>query len=91
MPPLFATGKTHCRLAYTARRVEECPETACAFWQPGGAVLEGRCAVEGVDLSGRRDLSAWLLGVREQLEGPDPEDEKEQARILFHRLLNSRE
>ena len=46
-----------------------CPEGACPFWEPGGAVLDGRCVVEGVDFSRDRDVTRLLLGVRKRLGG----------------------
>lgn len=46
-----------------------CPREACAFWEPGGAVVEGTCLIErlGIDLR-QRDLAAYLLDTRERLE-----------------------
>ncbi len=44
-----------------------CPEDDCAFWEPGGAVLEGRCVLEGIDFSREPGLVDWLLDVRDTI------------------------
>lgn len=59
-----------CRLEEAAGRRLVCPEDECAFWEPGGAVLDGRCIVEGIDFSRDRDVARWLLGIRQRLEEP---------------------
>lgn len=59
-----------CALRLAAEgRSEACPGGRCAFWESGGAVLEGNCIVErlGVDLR-TPDLAGYLLEVRERLE-----------------------
>jgi hypothetical protein len=78
-----------CKLQDAAGRVEECPEAACPFWEPGGAALQGRCAVERLDLAGRPEVASWLLRIRKQLESADSGAKEEQARRLFYRLLNT--
>jgi hypothetical protein len=40
-----------CRLNQALAVAEECSEEVCPFWEPGGAVLPGRCAFEGLDLA----------------------------------------
>jgi hypothetical protein len=57
-----------CRLQSTLGRDEECPRDSCPFWEPGGAVLDGRCALEQVDLGENAELAAWLLRIRKRLE-----------------------
>ena len=42
-----------CALEQTMGRVVACPESECPFWEPGGAVLPGRCAFDRLDLGGR--------------------------------------
>src|SRR5437879_4569599 len=79
-------AKKLCRLEQTVGREEECPEAACPFWQPGGAVLEGRCALETLDLAGRPELATTLLDIRKQLEAPRAAEEDEEARHLFYEL-----
>ena len=77
----------------TLRRVaqgqsEECPRERCAFWEPGGAVVEGNCLVErlGIDL-GARDLANYLLETRERLEQARDMAEAEAAHREFSRRL----
>jgi hypothetical protein len=83
---------THlCRLHHAQGRVEECPEEACPFWDPGGAVLPGRCAVELVDLKASPELVAWLLSLRRDLETARSAEETTAARRLFHGLLDELE
>lgn len=76
-----------CSLEATVGRLKACPEGACPFWEPGGAVLEGRCAFEGLDLLRRPDVVSELLRVREELAGAAP-DKDDGARHSYHRLLN---
>src|SRR4051794_34336913 len=76
-----------CRLHAAAGRAEECPAESCAFWEPGGVVLDGRCAFEQLDMSGRTDLARLLLEVRETLESASTREEEQEARSRYHRLL----
>jgi len=64
-----------------------CPEDGCPFWEPGGAVLEGRCAFERLDLASRTEVASELLRVRRLLESA-ASGEEERQRHLFHRALN---
>lgn len=74
-----------CRLDQFAGATTPCTEGACPFWEPGGAVLEGRCAFERIDLSQRPAVVAELLRVRETLlTGRGGEG----ARHHYHRILN---
>jgi hypothetical protein len=83
---------THlCRLHHAQGRVEACPEDACPFWDPGGAVLPGRCAVEQVDLKASPELVAWLLSLRGDLEAARSAEDKATARRLFDGLLDELE
>jgi hypothetical protein len=79
-----------CRLHAALGRAEACPEAACGFWEPGGAALDGRCAFELVDMTGRAELAAVLLDVRSALESAGSRAEKVEARKRFHRALNVR-
>ena len=45
-PTAQATAVRSCALAAAAASHEACRGDACAFWEPGGAVLEGRCMLE---------------------------------------------
>lgn len=80
-----------CKLQYELGRVEECPESACPFWEPGGAVLDGRCAVERLDLVGRPEVADWLIRIRKRLDAAKTDDEEAAARSLFYRLLDTRD
>jgi hypothetical protein len=57
-----------CRLEQAVGVEAACPEGGCPFWEPGGAVLDGRCVVEGIDFSRDREVAQWLLGIRLRLE-----------------------
>lgn len=56
-----------CRLEGVAGRTVACPEGGCAFWEPGGAVLEGRCVLHEIDFAREPGLAEWLLELRESL------------------------
>jgi hypothetical protein len=77
----------YCRLAAAALRDETCTET-CPFWEPGGAVLDGRCAFETVDFAGRGPLVIELLDFRERLLELGVDAHVDELRSVFHRLLN---
>jgi hypothetical protein len=80
-----------CSLEAAAGRRERCPEGECPFWEPGGAVLEGRCAFEELDIAADVVLAAWLLEIRERLARSESTVATEEARRLFHHLLNGPE
>ena len=80
-----------CALDHAVGRSMSCPESGCPFWEPGGAVLSGRCAFERVDLSGRPEVARELLHIRELLEPPASASAQGEALHLFHRLLNESE
>jgi len=70
-----------CRLQATLGTSEVCPAGACPFWEPGGAVLEGRCALERIELAGRPELASFLLRMRRDLG--------DAAREELYRLLDT--
>jgi hypothetical protein len=76
-----------CRLEQAVGRGHACPESGCAFWEPGGAVLAGRCAFEQVDLAGRPEIAAELLQIRAILELAESGETDQRARRRFYRLL----
>ncbi len=76
-----------CPLDASVGRPRECPELACPFWEPGGALVEGRCAFERLDLAGRPELVTELLHVREQLASASSEEERDAWR-RYHHVLN---
>ncbi len=78
-----------CKLRLAAEgRDELCPRERCAFWEPGGAVVEGSCLIErlGVDL-GTRDLAKYLLETRGRLEQARDMAAAEAAHREFARRL----
>jgi len=64
--------------------VEACPQGACPFWEEGGAALDAACALDrlGLDLE-RRDVAAYLLELRTQLETARSHEEEAEARRVF--------
>jgi hypothetical protein len=77
-----------CRLEQFAGHDAPCLSARCPFWEPGGAVLAGRCAFDRLDLGGRPQVASELLRVRRLLESAVSEDQERHARHLFHRALN---
>jgi hypothetical protein len=77
-----------CQLEHIGSRSTPCPEGRCPLWEPDGAVLEGRCAFELLDLARCPEIAAELLRVRRLLESAVSEEEGRYARHLFHRVLN---
>ena len=78
-----------CRLHAELGHAEACPEAGCAFWEPGGAALAGRCAFELVDVTGRTELAELLVDIRSALESAATRAEEVEARRRFHRALNA--
>lgn len=77
-----------CSLEAAVGRTEACPEDDCPFWEPGGAVLGGRCAFEQLGLSADSELAAWLLEIRARLASASSPDDERAERSLFRHLLN---
>jgi hypothetical protein len=76
-----------CPLEALGGRKRACPEVGCPFWEPGGAVVQGRCAFERLDLAGRPEVAAELLRIREQLSSVSAEDER-RCWARYHHVLN---
>jgi len=76
-----------CRLDFLGGTTTRCTEGKCPFWEPGGAVVEGRCAFERLDLLHRPAVVSELLRLREELAAAAPGDEGT-ASHGYHRLLN---
>jgi len=76
-----------CRLAALAQRDDACTPT-CPFWEPGGAVLEGRCAFDTVELNGRTPLVMELLELRQRFHELGVDGHVEELRHTFHRIVN---
>ena len=77
-----------CTLAATVGRSEACSGNACPFWEPGGAVLGGRCAFEQLGVTADAALASWLLEIRRRLEAANSAEEDRAIRSAFHDLLN---
>jgi hypothetical protein len=73
-----------CTLRLATGVVEFCPQQRCAFWEEGGAVVEGGCVIErlGVDVR-RPDVAGYLLDARERLEQARDRSEAEAAHREF--------
>jgi len=80
-----------CSLEAAGGRLEACPEAACPFWEPGGAVLEGRCAFEDLDITADAALATWLLDIRQRLASSESTVATDEVRKLFRHLLNESE
>ena len=82
--------KRLCVLEQAARgEATVCPESECPFWEPGGAVLAGRCALDEVDLAGRADVARELLCVRERLRTLRADEREKHLLLLYRRLLKT--
>ena len=70
-----------CALHAAVGNDAECSRAWCAFWEKGGAVVEGGCEIErlGLDLS-NVDLAHYLLDLRHTLEQARDEEEADHAR-----------
>jgi hypothetical protein len=77
-----------CTLEAVVGDAKACPEDACPFWEPGGAVLGGRCAVEELGVRADAALASWLLEIREKLAAASSKEEERAMRGVFHHLLN---
>lgn len=78
-----------CALQYVEGRTEACRESACAFWEEGGAVAPAGCLIQrlGIDLEARPELPRLLLRIRRKLERARTRREEDEARELFYRLV----
>ncbi|MDP9302903.1 MAG: hypothetical protein M3O92_00135 [Actinomycetota bacterium] len=73
-----------CTLRLATGVVEFCPQQRCAFWEEGGAVVEGGCVIERLDVDVRRpDVAGYLLDARERLEQARDRSEAEAAHREF--------
>jgi hypothetical protein len=77
----------NCKLRLVAQgQAEPCPRELCVFWEPGGAVMPGRCVIDRLGIDFRRaDLAAYLLEARDRLERARDLTEAEAARTEFSR------
>jgi len=72
-----------CRIALAVGEREACRAGGCPFWEPGGAVLEGRCAVDRLDLDARPGVAPWLLELRARLDSANAADAARGRRELY--------
>lgn len=84
------TGARLCRLETALGRVAACPEERCPLWEPGGAVLEGRCGLEPLVVDDSPELAGWLLDVRGKLDVARTREERNEAWLLLFRRLKVR-
>ena len=77
-----------CSLDAAVGKREACPGDACPFWEPGGAALGGRCAVEELGVVADAALATWLLEIREGLAAASSDEEERAMHSVFHHLLN---
>src|SRR5207245_3412108 len=77
-----------CSLELAVGTTQDCPEEACPFWEPGGAALDGRCALEHFDVAAQSSLAEWLLEIRERLASASSTEQADVERSLFRHLLN---
>ena len=87
--PLVDERAGFCALQYAEGRIEMCPGPGCPFWEVGGAVVPGRCLIErlGLDLYARPELPHALLQIRRKLDQAGTQEDKDDARSLFYRLV----
>jgi hypothetical protein len=88
-PGMSQIHQEDCTLRLAAEgTAEPCPRERCSFWEPGGAVVQGRCLIErlGVDVR-RPDLALYLLETRERLDQTRNLAEAERAHAEFSRRI----
>ena len=75
-----------CTLRLATGVMETCRQQRCAFWEPGGAVVEGGCVVErlGLHIFGS-DVARYLLETRERFDQADLSEAEAAHRELARR------
>ena len=73
----------------TLGQIEHCPESACPFWETPDAGPKGQCVFAQLDLGGRPELAAFLLGIRRELSAAGAAASANDARRHFFRRLNA--
>jgi hypothetical protein len=80
LKPVSQIEPKRCTLRLATGVVEFCPQQRCAFWEEGGAVVEGGCVIERLGLDVRRsDVAGYLVEVRERLDQARDRSEAEAA------------
>ena len=79
----------NCTLRFHAQGLSElCPRERCAFWEPGGVVVQGNCLIDRLGADVRDpDLAGYLLEARERVEQARDQAEAEAAHRQFARRL----
>jgi hypothetical protein len=77
-----------CHLELLVGRKVACSHSACPFWEPGGAVIEARCAFERLHFSLTPDVAVELLQLRDALLEAAGVGQRTVARRAFYRRLN---
>jgi hypothetical protein len=77
-----------CTLRLATGVVEFCPQQRCAFWEEGGAVVEGGCVIERLGPDVRKpEVADYLVDLRERLDRARDRSEAEAAHREFaHRI-----
>jgi hypothetical protein len=77
-----------CTLQLATDVVEPCVGKRCAFWEPGGAVVEGGCGIERLGFYFLEpDVARYLLETRQRLEQARDRSEAEAAHLEFSRRI----
>jgi hypothetical protein len=90
MQPFSGGDRLPCRAQPVANRVGGCPDDRCPLWQPGGTIFEGRCVYDELDVPDRQTFESWLLRLRRELARARSDEERNELRRLFYRLLETR-
>jgi hypothetical protein len=77
-----------CSLEAVVGKAQACPEDACPFWEPGGAVLGGRCAFDELGVATNAEFASWLLEIRGRLDSAGSSEAEDAVRHQFRHLLN---
>jgi hypothetical protein len=82
-------GRELCALHLATGNRKECPGSACAFWEDGGAVVESGCAFERVrlEIDTRPDVARWLLKLRYDLENAQSADDRRRLTGNLNEIL----
>ena len=82
-------GTRLCALHLATGSREECPGSACAFWEQGGAVVEAGCIFDRVRLEfeARPDVARYLLKLRYELENARSTEDLHRVRSSLNEVL----
>jgi hypothetical protein len=82
-------GTQLCALHLATGNREECPDSACSFWEDGGAVVESGCVFDRVrlELAARPDVARYLLKLRYDLERARSADDLRRVSSSLNEVL----